>query len=119
MLNFKRKNKIDISDNKRALRRLQTACENAKKTLSSATMATVEIDSLHDGIDFSSTISRARFESLCVDLFKKTFDPVERVLKDAKVSKNDVHEIVLVGGSTRIPKIQAQLSGYFNGKRLK
>jgi L1 cell adhesion molecule like protein len=115
---FKRKNKVDISDNKRALRRLQTACENAKKTLSSATMATVEIDSLHDGIDLSSTISRARFEALCVDLFKKTFDPVERVLKDAKVSKNDVHEIVLVGGSTRIPKIQAQLSGYFNGKDL-
>ena len=115
---FKRKHKVDISDNKRSLRRLQTACENAKKTLSSATMATVEIDSLYDGIDFSSTISRARFESLCVDLFKKTFDPVERVLVDAKVSKNEVHEIVLVGGSTRIPKIQAQLSGYFNGKEL-
>ena len=115
---FKHKHKVDISDNKRALRRLQTACENAKKTLSSATMASVEIDSLHEGIDFSSKISRARFEALCVDLFKKTFDPVERVLKDAKVSKNDVHEIVLVGGSTRIPKIQAQLSGYFNGKDL-
>ena len=118
LLEFKRKHKIDISENKRAVRRLQTACENAKKALSSASMANLEIDSLYDGIDFSSTISRAKFESLCVDLFKKTFDPVERVLMDAKVSKNEVHEIVLVGGSTRIPKIQAQLSGYFNGKEL-
>ena len=118
LLEFKRKHKVDISENKRAVRRLQTACENAKKALSSASMANLEIDSLYDGIDFSSTISRAKFESLCVDLFKKTFDPVERVLKDAKVSKNEVHEIVLVGGSTRIPKIQAQLSGYFNGKEL-
>jgi L1 cell adhesion molecule like protein len=118
LLEFKRKHKVDISENKRAVRRLQTACENAKKALSSASMANLEIDSLYDGIDFSSTISRAKFESLCVDLFKKTFDPVERVLKDAKVSKNEVHEIVLVGGSTRIPKIQAQLSGFFNGKEL-
>ena len=118
LLEFKRKHKVDISENKRAVRRLQTACENAKKALSSASMANLEIDSLYDGIDFSSTISRAKFESLCVDLFKKTFDPVERVLRDAKVSKNEVHEIVLVGGSTRIPKIQAQLSGYFNGKEL-
>ena len=118
LLEFKRKHKVDISQNKRAVRRLQTACENAKKALSSASMANLEIDSLYDGIDFSSTISRAKFESLCVDLFKKTFDPVERVLMDAKVSKNEVHEIVLVGGSTRIPKIQAQLSGYFNGKDL-
>ena len=118
LLEFKKKHKVDISENKRAVRRLQTACENAKKALSSASMANLEIDSLYDGIDFSSTISRAKFESLCVDLFKKTFDPVERVLMDAKVSKNEVHEIVLVGGSTRIPKIQAQLSGYFNGKDL-
>ena len=118
LLEFKKKHKVDISENKRAVRRLQTACENAKKALSSASMANLEIDSLYDGIDFSSTISRAKFESLCVDLFKKTFDPVERVLKDAKVSKNEVHEIVLVGGSTRIPKIQAQLSGFFNGKEL-
>ena len=118
LLEFKKKHKVDISENKRAVRRLQTACENAKKALSSASMANLEIDSLYDGIDFSSTISRAKFESLCVDLFKKTFDPVERVLRDAKVSKNEVHEIVLVGGSTRIPKIQAQLSGFFNGKEL-
>ena len=118
LLEFKKKHKVDISENKRAVRRLQTACENAKKALSSASMANLEIDSLYDGIDFSSTISRAKFESLCVDLFKKTFDPVERVLMDAKVSKNEVHEIVLVGGSTRIPKIQAQLSGFFNGKEL-
>ena len=115
---FKRKHKADISNNKRAIRRLQTACENAKKTLSGSTVANIEIDSLFEGIDYVTSITRAKFESLCVDLFKKTFDPVEKVLQDAKVSKSQVNEIVLVGGSTRIPKIQDQLSGYFNGKEL-
>ena len=115
---FKRKHKKDISGNKKSLRRLQTACETAKKTLSSSTTATVEIDSLFEGIDFNSVISRARFEDICSDLFKKTFDPVDKVLRDAKISKSQIHEIVLVGGSTRIPKIQSQLTEYFNGKEL-
>ncbi len=115
---FKRKHKKDISDNKKSLRRLQTACETAKKTLSSSTTATVEIDSLYEGIDYNSIITRARFEDICSDLFKKTFEPVDKVLHDAKISKSQIHEIVLVGGSTRIPKIQTQLTEYFNGKEL-
>lgn len=118
MQDFKKKHKKDISENKKAVRRLQTACEQAKKTLSSSTTATIEIDSLFEGIDYNSVISRARFEDICGDLFKKTFDPVDKVLKDAKISKSQIHEIVLVGGSTRIPKIQSQLSDYFNGKEL-
>ena len=115
---FKKKNKKDIKDNKRALRRLQTACENAKKTLSSATVATIEIDSLYEGIDYTSVLTRARFEDLCSDLFRKTFNPVEKVLTDSKISKSEINEIVLVGGSTRIPKIQKQLQEFFNGKEL-
>tara|TARA_X000000950_G_scaffold288035_1_gene402943 strand:- start:269 stop:2164 length:1896 start_codon:yes stop_codon:yes gene_type:complete len=115
---FKRKNKKGVELNKRALRRLQTACESAKKTLSTSTVASIEIDAFHDGNDFISSITRAKFEDLCADLFKKTFDPVEKVLNDSKISKSNVHEIVLVGGSTRIPKIQNQLSEYFNGKKL-
>mgnify|MGYP001353774297 FL=1 len=115
---FKRKTKLDISDNKRSVRRLQTACENAKKTLSSSTVASVEVDSLFEGNDLCTTITRAKFEDLCSDLFKKTISPVEKVLKDSGVSKSQVHEIVLVGGSTRIPKIQDQLSDYFGGKQL-
>ena len=115
---FKKKNKIDISDNKRAIRRLRTASEKAKRTLSSGTTAAIEIDSLAEGIDFSCVLSRAKFESMCMDLFKKCMDPVEQVLKDAKMSKSDVHDIVLVGGSTRIPKVQELLSNFFNGKQL-
>jgi heat shock 70kDa protein 1/2/6/8 len=115
---FKRKHKKDISENKRSLRRLRTCCENLKKTLSSSTQATLEVDSLFDGIDYTSTITRARFEELCGDLFRKTFEPVEKVIKDSKISKSNIHEIVLVGGSTRIPKIQSQLENYFNGKSL-
>ena len=115
---FKRKHKTDPSGNKRSLRRLQTACENAKKSLSSSTVANIEIDAFYDGIDFISTVTRAKFEDMCSDLFRKTFEPVEKVLQDAKMSKSNVHEIVLVGGSTRIPKIQNQLSEYFNGKQL-
>jgi L1 cell adhesion molecule like protein len=115
---FKRKHKKDIKDNKRALRRLRTACESAKRTLSSATVANIEIDSLYDGIDFSSTITRAKFENLCDDIFKRTMAPVEQVLQDSKLGKGDIHEIVLVGGSTRVPKIQQLLSEYFNGKEL-
>jgi L1 cell adhesion molecule like protein len=115
---FKRKHKADISTNPRALRRLRTACERAKRTLSSGTQASVEIDSLFDGIDFYTSITRARFEELCADLFRQTIEPVDRVLRDAKVDKGKVDEIVLVGGSTRIPKIQQLLRDYFNGKEL-
>ena len=115
---FKRKHKKDITSNKRALRRLKTACENLKKTLSSATQATLEIDSFFEGIDYSSTMTRARFEELCGDLFRKTFEPVEQVIRDSGVSKSQISEVVLVGGSTRIPRIQNQLSDFFNGKSL-
>jgi len=113
---FKKKHKKDLSKSDRALRRLRTSCERAKRTLSTTTTATVEIDSLYEGIDFSSTITRARFEDLCADFFRQTLQPVERVLRDAKISKQQVDEIVLVGGSTRIPKIQQMVRDYFNGK---
>ncbi len=115
---FKRKNKIDISDNKRSLRRLKTACERAKRNLSSSSSATIELESLCDGIDFFSSITRARFESLCMNLFQKCMEPVTKVLQDAGVSKSQVNDIVLVGGSTRIPKVQELLTSYFNGKEL-
>merc|ERR1712135_157218 len=115
---FKRKNKKDISQNKRSLRRLRTACERAKRTLSNSAQAAIEIDSLFEGIDFYTSITRARFEELCSDLFRATMDPVEKSLRDAKMDKSDIHEIVLVGGSTRIPKVQKLLSDYFNGREL-
>ena len=115
---FKRKHKKDISGSARALRRLRTACERAKRTLSSTSQTMVEIDSLFEGIDFYTTITRARFEELNSDLFRKCMEPVEQVLRDAKMDKSNVHEIVLVGGSTRIPKIQQMLSSFFNGKEL-
>ncbi|KAG7591854.1 Heat shock protein 70kD C-terminal domain superfamily [Arabidopsis thaliana x Arabidopsis arenosa] len=115
---FKRKHKKDIAGNARALRRLRTACERAKRTLSSTAQTTIEIDSLHEGIDFYATISRARFEEMNMDLFRKCMDPVEKVLKDAKIDKSSVHDVVLVGGSTRIPKIQQLLQDFFNGKEL-
>ena len=115
---FKRKHKVDISENKRSLRRLKTACERAKRTLSSSASASVELESLYEGIDFFTSISKARFESLCMNLFQKCINPVTRVLQDAGISKSNVHEVVLVGGSTRIPKIQELLSQFFNGKEL-
>jgi L1 cell adhesion molecule like protein len=115
---FKRKNKKDISDNPRSMRRLRTACERAKRTLSSSAQTGIEIDSLYEGIDFFSNITRARFEELCSDLFRGTLEPVEKVLKDSKMDKRSVTEVVLVGGSTRIPKIQSLLSDFFNGKEL-
>ncbi|XP_013790449.1 heat shock 70 kDa protein cognate 4-like [Limulus polyphemus] len=115
---FKRKHKKDLSTNKRASRRLRTACERAKRTLSSSTQASIEIDSLFEGIDFYSTITRARFEELNADLFRSTLDPVEKALRDAKFDKSQVHDLVLVGGSTRIPKIQKLLQDFFNGKEL-
>jgi len=115
---FKRKNKKDLSGNKRAVRRLRTACEKAKRTLSSSTQASIEIDSLFEGIDFYSSISRARFADMCSDLFRGTPDPVEKARRDATLDKGAIDEIVLVGGSTRIPKIQKLLQDYFNGKEL-
>lgn len=115
---FKRKNKEDINDNKRSLRRLRTACEKAKRTLSSGNTASIEIDSLYEGIDFFTSITRAKFESICLPLFNKCIDPVSKVLQDSGTSKNSVDEIVLVGGSTRIPKVQELLSNFFNGKEL-
>ncbi|KAH8848686.1 Heat shock 70 kDa protein like [Schistosoma japonicum] len=115
---FKRKNKKDISDNKRALRRLRTACERAKRTLSSSTQTNLVIDSLCDGVDFQMTITRARFEELNGDLFRGTLEPVEKALRDAKMDKAHINDIVLVGGSTRIPKVQKLLMDFFNGKEL-
>ena len=113
---FKRKYRKDISGSQRALRRLRTACERAKRTLSSSTQAHLEIDSLFEGVDFNSTLTRARFEDMNADYFRKTMEPVEKVLRDAGMSKSQVQEIVLVGGSTRIPKVQSLLQEFFNGK---
>ena len=115
---FKRKHKKDLRENKRSVRRLRTACESAKRTLSSASVANLEVDSLFDGVDFSATITRAKFENLCEDLCKKTMVFLDQVIEDSKVSKDRIHEIVLVGGTTRIPRIQQLLSEYFNGKEL-
>jgi len=115
---FQRKHKKEIGSNKRALRRLRTACERAKRTLSASAQANIEIDSLYEGVDFYTNITRARFEELCADLFRGTLDPVEKSMRDAKMDKSQIHEIVLVGGSTRIPKIQKLLQDFFNGKEL-
>jgi len=115
---FKRKYKKDITGNKRALRRLRTACERAKRTLSSAAQANIEIDALFEGTDYYTSITRARFEELCSDLFRGTLTPVEKALRDSKLDKSAIHEIVLVGGSTRIPKVQKLLQDFFNGKEL-
>jgi L1 cell adhesion molecule like protein len=115
---FKRKQKIDITNNNRALRRLRTMCERAKRTLSTATQASIEVDGLAEGADFQMTITRAKFESLCESLFRRTIAPIDRCLSDAKISKDQIHEIVMVGGSSRIPKIRELLTSYFNGKKL-
>ena len=115
---FKRKTRKDITGNQRALRRLRTACERAKRTLSSSTQATIEIDSLHEGLDFNSVITRARFEDLNMDFFRRCMQPVQKCLEDSKLSKSQIHDVVLVGGSTRIPKIQSMLSDFFGGKEL-
>merc|ERR1712141_746435 len=115
---FQRKHKKDMSQNKRAVRRLRTACERAKRTLSASAQANIEIDSLFEGVDFYTSITRARFEELCSDLFKGTLEPVEKSLRDAKLDKSQIHELVLVGGSTRIPKVQKLLEDFFNGRGL-
>ena len=113
---FKRKNEKDISSNPRALRRLRTACERAKRLLSFVISTSIEIDSLFEGIDLCTSIIRSRFEELCQDLFQSTLDPVEKVLRDSKIGKANVHEVVLVGGSTRIPQIAKLVSDFFGGK---
>ena len=115
---FKKKYGKDISTNKRSIRRLRTACERAKRTLSSTSQASLEIDSLFDGIDYYTTITRAKFEELNSDLFKGTLEPVERALKDAKLKKSEIGDVVLVGGSTRIPRIQKLLKDFFDDKEL-
>lgn len=114
---FKRKNRgKDMSGNQRAIRRLRTQCERAKRTLSSSTQATIEIDSLYEGLDYTCILSRARFEELNMDYFRNSMGPVEKVLRDGGIDKKQVHEIVLVGGSTRIPKVQSMIQEFFNGK---
>ncbi|XP_068694171.1 heat shock cognate 71 kDa protein-like [Montipora capricornis] len=115
---FKKKHKKDISENKRAMRRLRTACERAKRTLSASHQASIEIDSLYEGIDFYEPISRAKFEEVNGDLFRNTISPVMEALKDSKLDKQQIHDVVLVGGSTRIPKIQKLLQDFFDGKEL-
>merc|ERR1719327_2328929 len=115
---FKKKTGIDISNNKRAMRRLRTQCEKAKRILSAAVTAPIECEALAEGEDYNTNITRAKFEELCMDLFRQCMPPVENVLKDSELSKGQVHEVVLVGGSTRIPKIQSMLSDFFNGKAL-
>lgn len=116
MQDFKKKHRKDLAGNQRALRRLRTQCERAKRTLSSSTQATIEVDSLLDGVDYSCVLSRARFEELCMDYFRNTISPVEKVLRDSGIDKRNVHEVVLVGGSTRIPKVQELIKEFFNGK---
>jgi len=118
VMEFKRKHKHDLKSNARSLRRLRTACERAKRTLSSSTSASIELDSIMEGIDFYTTITRAKFESLCDDLFRKCIHPIDKLLSDAKLDKSKIDEIVMVGGSTRIPRIQKLLTDYFNGKEL-
>ncbi len=115
---FKKKHGSDPSGDKKAIARLRRQCETAKRTLSSQKSTVIEIESLHQGIDFSLPISRAKFEELNMDLFKKTIDPVRQVMSDANMDISKVHEVVLVGGSTRIPKVQELLSEYFGGKKL-
>ncbi|KAK9741017.1 hypothetical protein RND81_03G076200 [Saponaria officinalis] len=115
---FNRKHSVDISDNPKALGRLRVACERAKRMLSFTSETTIEIDCLFDGIDFALTMTRARFERLNMDLFRKCIDPVEQCLTDARMEKSDVHDVVLIGGSTRIPKIQQMLQDFFDGKEL-
>jgi L1 cell adhesion molecule like protein len=115
---FKRKTKLDVKGNQRALRRLRTSAEKAKRTLSTSTQATIEVDSLAEGVDFSIALTRAKFEQLCDHHFRNCMKPVEQVMKDSKYSKNDITDIVLVGGSSRIPRVQQLLREYFNGKEL-
>jgi heat shock protein 5 len=113
---YKKKTGTDVSQNLRAMGKLKREVEKAKRTLSSQQSTRIEIESFEDGNDFSETLTRAKFEELNMDLFRKTMKPVEQVLKDANVKKEDINEVVLVGGSTRIPKVQQLLKEYFGGK---
>merc|ERR1719420_291800 len=113
---IQKKDKKDLSKNHRALARLRKACEAAKRQLSSQPEARVEVDGLDEGFDFSEKLTRAKFEELNMDLFKGTLNPVKAVMEDAKLKKGDIDEIVMVGGSTRIPKVQSLIKDYFNGK---
>jgi L1 cell adhesion molecule like protein len=115
---FKKKTKVDLKDNGRAQRRIRTACERAKRNLSSSTQSTIEVDSLAEGQDLSVPLTRAKFESLCDSLFQRCLAPLDGLLRDAKMSKEQIHEIVMVGGSSRIPRIRTLLSDYFRGKKL-
>merc|ERR1712023_361967 len=115
---FKRKHKKDVATDKRAIQKLKKEAERAKRTLSSTAQTRIEIEALFDGVDFSETLTRAKFEELNLDLFKKTMKPVKKALEDSKMAKSDIDEVVLVGGSTRIPKVQQLLSNFFNGKEL-
>lgn len=118
MAEFYKKNKCSMAENVKGVRRLRTQCERAKRTLSSSMNTTIDVDSIHQGIDFSFNLNRAKFEELNNDLFKSTMDPVNKVLKDSGIAKSEVHELVLVGGSTRIPKVQNLLKDLFNGKEV-
>ncbi|GMT24792.1 hypothetical protein PFISCL1PPCAC_29203, partial [Pristionchus fissidentatus] len=118
LTDFKRKSGKEIGKNARAMRRLLTACERAKRTLSSSAEAVIEVDSLHEGVDYHGKLTRARFEELCGDLFRKTLEPVEKALRDARLDKSAIQDVVLVGGSTRIPRVQKLLSDFFGGKEL-
>jgi L1 cell adhesion molecule like protein len=109
---------LDIRTSAKAQRRLRTACERVKRTLSSSTTASLELDSIMEGVDFYTSITRAKFESLCDDLFRSCIKPIDKLLSDAKLDKSKINELVLVGGSTRIPRVQKLLSDYFNGKEL-
>lgn len=114
---FEKKNKGQtVKGNDRALRRLRTACERAKRTLSTSTIAAIEVDAFVNGLDLNLTITRAKFESLCDSIFKRTITPLEQVLSDASMSKTDIHEIIMVGGSTRIPKIRELVSAFLMAK---
>jgi len=115
---IKKKHKMNVRENARALKRLNIAAEKAKKNLSAASTTSIEVDSLMDGVDYNTNLSRAKFESLADKVFQRTLKPLEQLLKDAKMGKSDIDEIVLVGGTTRIPKVQELLSAYFNDKQL-
>lgn len=115
---IKKKHKVDVKQNAKALKRLNIAAETAKKNLSSSSTTSIEVDSLIDGVDYIHTLTRAKFEQLCDPIFRRTIEPINRLLTDAKMSKSDIHEIVLVGGTTRIPRVQQLLSEYFGGKEL-
>ena len=112
---IKKKDNFELSNDKRAIQKLRREVERAKRSLSTQHQVRLEIEGLYDGVDFSETLTRARFEELCIDLFKKTLTPVQKVMDDSEMKKSEIDEVVLVGGSTRIPKVQMLLKDFFNG----